>query len=298
MVLALIAGRGRLPAAVAAAQPVPPLVCALEGTAPEGLAPDITFRIETLGTLLLTLGERGVTEVCLCGAIDRPAIDPARLDAETLPLVPLFQQALARGDDGALRLVMELFEKTGFAIRAAHELAPDLTPPAGVPTRAQPQPTHRADVQEALMVLAEQGRSDLGQACVVRRGEVLAREDARGTDAMLAGLALPFQRPEAGDPLSWAFDATGALLQSAADWLSGETVDAHEAPGAGAILFKAPKPGQDRRADLPTIGPETAMRAAEAGLDGIVLEAGGVIVLDRPQVVAILDAMGMFLWLR
>lgn len=297
--LALIAGRGRLPAAVAAAQDSSPLVCALDGIAPEGLTPDITFRLETLGSFLLELGERGVTDICLCGAIDRPRIDPEMLDAETAPLVPLLQQALGQGDDGALRVVMGLLEKTGFTIRAAHELAPDLLLPAGVPTKRQPQQTHRDDVAVALRVLQEQGRADLGQACVIRRGRVLAREEQAGTDAMLDGLVIAREGDAPGfDPIAWTFDLTGDMIGQAADWLARTAEDAPDAPGAGAILFKAPKPGQDRRADLPTIGAGTARRAAEAGLDGIVIEAGGVIVLDRPEVVAILDAMGMFLWVR
>ncbi|MDP5348885.1 MAG: LpxI family protein, partial [Paracoccaceae bacterium] len=81
---------------------------------------------------------------------------------------------------------------------------------------------------------------------------------------------------------------------SALDWLGGREAADH----SGAILNKAPKPGQDRRVDLPTIGPGTAMRAADAGLDGIVIEAGGVLVLDLPSVLRILDDKGMFLWAR
>jgi UDP-2,3-diacylglucosamine hydrolase len=64
------------------------------------------------------------------------------------------------------------------------------------------------------------------------------------------------------------------------------------------ILFKAPKPGQDRRADLPTIGPRTAQGTVAAGLDGIVIEAGGVIVIDRPKVVESSTDAGLFLWVR
>lgn len=297
--LALIAGRGQLPAAVAAGQGTPPLICALEGFAPDDLIPEITFRLETLGTFLLELGNRGVTEICLCGSIDRPDLDPEALDAETAPLVPFLRDALAQGDDGALRVVMDLLERTGFVVRAAHDLVPDLLPDPGVPTRRQPQQTHRDDVPAALDALVDMGRADIGQACVIKRGRVLAREGQDGTDAMLRRLALQREQgaPDFG-PITWSFDLAGDMIGQAADWLSNTTEDAPDAPGAGAILFKAPKPEQDRRADLPTIGPDTARRAAEAGLDGIVIEAGGVIVLDREQVVAILDAMGMFLWVR
>lgn len=256
--LALIAGRGKLPAEVAAAQATPPVICAVEGTHPLGLTPDITFRLETLGTLLRDLRQIGVTDLCLCGAIDRPKVRLARLDLRTLPLLPKFLSALKKGDDGALRVLMSLLEDRGFVIRAAHELAPDLLAPAGVLTTAQPSPTITTDIETAAAVLADQGRSDLGQACVVRGTQVLARENDAGTDAMLCGLS----------------------------------------QAQGGILFKAPKPGQDWRADLPTIGPETAKNAVAAGLSGIVVKAGGVILLDRDEVVRILDEGGVFLWVR
>ena len=74
---------------------------------------------------------------------------------------------------------------------------------------------------------------------------------------------------------------------------------AEDAPKAGrGVFFKAPKPGQDRRIDLPTLGPGTVERAAKAGLAGIAWEAGGVILLDRPAMVAAAEAAGLFLWAR
>ena len=83
------------------------------------------------------------------------------------------------------------------------------------------------------------------------------------------------------------------LSSASADWLTGIA-----GSGKGAILYKAPKPQQDQRADLPVIGPETARIAAEAGFVGIIIEQGGVMVLDLETVVQILDANDMFLWVR
>lgn len=298
--LALVCGTGGLPAAVAMAQPTQPVICVLEGFAPDGLVADITFRLEHLGSFLVDLGARGVTDICLCGAITRPDLDPSLLDKDTKPLVPILMAAMAQGDDGALRAVMQLFEQTGFVLRGVQDLAPDILPAPGVLTQAHPTGQTRADVQEALLALAEMGRRDVGQACIVRNGYVTATEDQRGTDVLLAGQAGRYEAPWYGrDPTDWLSDLAGEALQTAADWLSGDGAAPPAAPDReGGILFKAPKPNQDRRADLPTIGPNTAMAAAEAGLDGIVIEAGGVIVLDREQVVRVLDTMGMFLWVR
>ncbi len=258
MTLALICGSGDLPQAIASQQSTPPLICALEGFAPNGLKVDIGFRLETLGTLLQTLKQRGISQICLCGAIRRPPIDPSQIDTLTLPLVPILQSALGQGDDGALRAVMSLFEQRGFDIRSAAELAPNLLPPAGVLTKSEPD-INLADLMLAQSTLEDMGKKDLGQACILQNGQVIARETDAGTDAMLQNLQIA---------------------------------------SAGGFLYKAPKPGQDQRADLPTIGLKTAQNCIALGLSGIVIQAGAVIVLSLEDVITKLDHAGLFLWVR
>jgi DUF1009 family protein len=296
MTLALICGQGRLPRIVADAQPQLPLVCVLNGFEPDGLTADLTFHLETLGSLLDTLKGHGITQVCLCGAIRRPPIDPARLDAKTAPLVPRLQTALTSGDDGALRIVMALFEEVGISIAAVHELVPDLLPAAGVVTFKTYQPQNSIEATMGERTVAAMGARDAGQACVVRGDSVLAREDAAGTDAMLTRLARD-RANSSGDflsnPINAASDMFGGLLGDATDWLTGGT-----SASDGGILFKAPKPGQDRRADLPVIGAGTPDAVSAAGLSGIVIEAGGVMILDRAKTVARCDQLGLFLWVR
>jgi DUF1009 family protein len=260
--LALIAGRGALPDAVVAARAQagesPPLICALEGQGPDHLRPDLTFRVERLGSLLRDLRRAGVDRVCLCGAVDRPALSWKNLDLRTLPLVPAVLRALKRGDDGALRIVMGLFEDAGLKVLGAHEAAPDLLPAPGV--IGDLPDTAARDAALGDQISAQQGAQDLGQSCVIRDGAVIAREDDAGTDAMLAGLT------------------------------ASQT-------GSG-VFYKAPKPGQDRRADLPVIGPDTVSAAARAGLSALVIEAGGVMILQQDQVLARLSETGLALWVR
>lgn len=307
MTLALIAGQGALPALLVAALRTSgemPLICEMRGFAPDlpDDLPRLTFRLETFGTFLHTLSEAGVTRVCMAGAVRRPTLEAEAIDARTAPLVPKVMAALAKGDDGALRVFIDLFEAQGLTVVAAHEIAPDLLPPASVLTDAQP-PDIQSDHEVARAALAQMGAADLGQAVVVRDGAVIAREDDRGTDAMLGDLGAVQQPPATGlatgpatgsDGLFGAVDAVGDMLGDVADWLSG--TDGDQAPPEGhGILFKAPKPDQDRRADLPTIGAQTARNAVACGLSGIVIEAGGVLVLDLPQVIEILNDNGLFL---
>jgi DUF1009 family protein len=294
--LALVAGTGDLPPVLLARRP-DTLICAMAGFAPS-VPVDLTFRIEHLGSLLAQLRARGVTEVCLAGAVRRPDVDPSEIDAATAPLIPGLQAAMAKGDDGALRGIIAIFEAAGLSVVGAHEIAPDLLPPSGVLTQASPQAWHHADAAAGEACVAAMGAADVGQACVVRVGKVVGQEDAAGTDALLARFCAPLaQEPREMDPFNAAFDLVGDLLGQAGDWLSGNDGPVPVTADDG-ILFKAPKPGQDRRADLPLIGPATALLAAEAGLAGIVIEAGGVMVLDLPAVREILDAQAMFLWVR
>ena len=266
--LAIIAGEGTLPEVLYSnlvQRGEAPLVVELEGfpSTIKKVKP-IRFRVEHLGSLLADLKTQGVTELCLAGRVQRPKLDPAAVDAATEPFVPGIVAAITSGDDGALREVLFIIEEFGFELRAAHELMPELLPALGVPTVAKPGERDRQDASRAAEIMIAVGPADIGQGCVVVAGQALAIEALGGTDWMLDSLA-GNRRPE-GPP--------------------------------GGILYKAPKPGQDRRADLPVIGPQTMAGVRAAGLSGIVIEEGGVIVLDQAATIGAADAAGLFLWVR
>ncbi len=265
--LALVAGLGDLPAAVYAAvaeRGDPLYLVEFEGrgsTVPQEVPRDL-FRLENLGSLLQRLTDAGVTEVCFAGAVTRPEIDPTKIDVATAPLIQRIAGALAKSDDAALREFLAMFEEAGLTIRAAHNVAPDLLPVPGILTETQPGDGTEADATRGTAVVGAMGAADVGQACVIHRRQALAVEALLGTD--------------------WMLDSLAAAPQEL----------------TGGILYKAPKPDQDRRVDLPTIGPDTVARAAKAGLRGIVIPEGGVMVLDRDATVRAADKAGLFLWVR
>ncbi|MFV2001484.1 MAG: LpxI family protein [Paracoccaceae bacterium] len=265
--LALIAGQGALPGllyAHLAAAGTAPVLAELHDQ-PAGLpGPAIRFRLETFATLLAALKERGVDQVCLAGGIARPSFDPGAVDPATRPLLPLIAKALQLGDDGALRVALGLFEDAGFAVRAAQDILPDLLPPPGVLSRRQPAPTERTDARRGAAIINAMAAADVGQSCVVSASRALALEATGGTDWMLASIGQD-RRPD---------------------------------NSRGGILFKAPKVAQDRRVDMPAIGPATVSAVIRAGLTGIVIEAGGVLVLDLPATRAAADRDNILLWAR
>ena len=309
--LALIAGQGLLPSRLVAALEAGGRafrVYALEGFEPEGLGDRAVtrFRLEELGGFIEGLKTGGAEAVCLAGAVRRPALDEARVDAATAPLIARIAGAMAQGDDGALREIMAIFEEAGLRVEAAHEVAPGLLPEAGVLTEVRPEAGDEADAARGADVVAAMGAADVGQACIVADGQALAIEALGGTDWMIRSL---MRVPEAARRREQALLKEASLFGRAADWVSEVTEflsasepsrlpERDKALPPGGLLYKAPKPGQDRRADLPVIGPATVMLAAEAELRGIVVEAGGVMVLDRETVVAMADAVGLFIWVR
>lgn len=230
--------------------------------------PLIHFRVEKLGGLFKALKGAGVKELVFAGAVARPKLDPSQFDLKTVRLAPRFLKAMKGGDDQTLRVILDIFSGEGFSILAAHDLVPDLLPPSGFLTRTRPSERDQKDAARAARIVASLAGEDVGQGAVVAQGIALAVEAAPGTDRMLAHVA---------------------------------DVGRHCRPdpeGAGGVLFKGPKPGQDRRVDLPVIGPATVAGAARAGLAGIAIEADGVMVLDRAQVQADADAAGLFVWVR
>lgn len=264
--LALIAGHGALPGYLVRsleAAGTPFHLAELDGFEMDGRGarPVLRFRIETLGSFLKELKALGVTEVCFAGAVRRPPLDPDKVDAATAPLVPRMMQALQLGDDAALRLVISFFEEAGFVVRGAHEIVPDLLPQAGVLTSRQPSAQDRRDAARGAQIVVALGAADVGQSCVVLKGQALAVEALPGTDWMLASIA----------------ELT------------------HE---DGGVVFKGPKPGQDRRIDLPVIGPITLEGVARAGLAGIAIQSGGVIVMDQAATLDVAEKAGLFLWVR
>lgn len=268
--LGLIAGGGTLPVEIAehcrrSGRPL--FVIRLKGFAGQALAPYAGAEVgmAELGKCFKALKRAGCQAVCLAGSVTRPDFASLIPDLRGLAVLPAAIAAARKGDDALLRLLLGEFEKEGFSVEGAHEVMDDLGLPPGPLGSIAPSEENLADVARALEVARAIGAMDIGQGAAVCRGLVLAVEAAEGTDAMLARVA---ELPEA---------------------LRGR-------PGACAgVLAKAPKPMQETRIDLPTIGPATVRGVARAGLAGIVGEAGGLIVLERETVIELADELGLFI---
>jgi DUF1009 family protein len=208
--------------------------------------------------------EEGCREIVFVGGVIRPSIAQLRLDWGTLMRMPLIIRSFRGGDNHLLSALGRLFENGGFHVIGAHEVAPEITAPVGLLGRMRPDAVAEHDIGRGFALLAAMSGFDVGQAAVIAGRRVLAIEAAEGTDAML-------------DRIKAMRDAGRVTL-----------------PAGVGVLVKAPKLRQDRRFDLPSIGPDTVTRAARAGLAGIAVIAGATIVAEPHRVVEVADRTGLF----
>ncbi len=267
--LAIIAGYGRLPIDVALAareKGIEPYIIAIQGEADQDWGDfDHTYLpIANAIKVVRTMRQHNVKRIVFAGGVrNRPKITDVRITFKLLFSLPkLLKVILAGGDDALLRTTINLFEIHGVKVLGAQEIAPNLLAQEGVLGKIGISDQNQIDIKIASNAALQLGLADKGQAAVSVNGVVAAIETADGTDAMLATLA---------------------------DKMRSEPPTDYK-----GVLVKLSKPQQDKRADLPTIGPMSVINAHKAGLAGIAVETGRSFILDKENVIKEADKYGMF----
>ena len=262
-VLGLIAGAGRLPDC--AARLLGSLGRSLQVFGFEGLTdrdlvpPSNCTRLGQLAAMRRLLEAADVGELLIVGGFPK-----ARLLANPELLSP-DEEALAllsRGgdwdDDGLQGMIAGWLEDAHFEVARQDVLLGPLLAGTGPLTRRAATETECADFESGRGAVETLGRAGIGQCVAIRSGCVLAVEAVEGTDAMIRR--------------------------------------AGELAGPGATIVKAARPGQDRRFDLPAIGPETIASMRQAGATALAVEAGSTLVVERARLLAEADAAQIAIW--
>lgn len=226
---------------------------------------DYVLKWGQVGQLIKALEAIAAKKVLIIGSISkRPDFRSVIGDFETIKWLPKLLTTMAGGDDSVLRKVIGFFESGGYQIVSVADVAPELLAPIGCLSKKRPGDINLSDIELGFELLATLAPFDIGQSVVVGNGRVASVEGAEGTDAMILRTA----DLQASRRVTWK-DRTG-------------------------ILVKATKRDQDLRIDLPVIGPETVMRCAEAGLAGIAVEAGRVIIASQQECIKVANRLGLF----
>lgn len=261
--VALIAGQGLYPQLVAAAvrrAQVPLKLIAFD----EETKPELVGSFHESDRRTLLVGQLGrmlktLKEFNAGYALMAGQISPRRLFKGLHPdlkAVRILASLKRRNAETIFGAIAEEIEKLGITLLDARSFLDDQLATAGCMT-GRSFPIERDYVEHGVHIARESARLDIGQGCVVRKGTVLAVEAYEGTDDMLR---------RAG---TFKTDFT--------------------------LFVKTVKAGQDYRFDVPCFGLRTLETMREAGISAAALEAGRVIILDRPAVIAQAKTWGISL---
>ena len=270
----IIAGGGDLPLKLAEScvtNEAPFHVIRLNGYAEPAMKtfPGDDCGIGEVGKIIRLLKKAGCDSVVMAGLVHRPNFGQLKPDWRGAALLPRVVAAARKGDGAMLDVLVETFAAEGFLVIGAEEVTGVLSAEPGVLGKVAPDDTAMADMKKAAQLIEAIGPFDVGQGAVVREGFVVAVEAAEGTDAMLRRCAPIIAR------------------------LQGEGEGASHKAG---VLLKRPKPGQEMRVDLPTIGETTVELAHEVGLAGIAIAAGASLILEADKTVQAANTRGLFLY--
>jgi len=266
--IGLIAGGGRLPILIAQGIRASGAAVACVGLRdlfdPQLPALCASFNVASitqLGRCVRLLRRWGVSEAIMVGTVRKVQMYQPGLLLHYIPdLTTLWLWYVKlRHDhrtDRTLGLVAEVFERKGIHIMDSTHYIPEQMAGRGVLGSRQPSAGQRADIQFALPIVARMGDLDVGQAVAAKDCEIIAVEAIEGTDAMIR--------------------RAGELCRSG-KW----------------VLVKMAKPRQDLRFDMPTVGVQTIENLRQAGAACLAVEAGKVILLDKPEFLAAADRAGI-----
>jgi len=225
----------------------------------------VIFDLFDLENLFLQLRERKIKNVAFAGKITRlNGEHPRSKDLNSIFYKEIYP-VLQSSDDIVLRKIGNLFEAHGFTIKGAVKLLPSSLASGGVLTRENPSLMEGKDVKKAEFYHNILSKADIGQSLVVSNGLCLAVETLPGTDAML--------------------DFVKTVKSKTALDYSTNT----------GLLYKAPKPNQDMRFDVPVVGETTLRKVKEANLRGIALRKNCVILLEKQKIIQLADELSLFI---
>jgi DUF1009 family protein len=262
--LGIIAGAGTLPRRIAdhfdpSGNSV--FFLALEGITDPSTLVDRDHAWVKLGQLqigMTKLLDAKVLKVVMAGPVKRPAFSSLKLDKRGARML-LQGGVKVFGDDGLLSLLILEIEKDGLTVVGIDQLFSELLTLPGHIVGPAIDDVAEKDIDRGVGVLLKLGAADVGQSIAIQEGLVLAIEAAEGTDSMIR--------------------RAGQIKRGV----------------LGPVLVKMSKPGQERRADLPTVGPETVRLAVSCGFRGLALEEGGTLLLDSDIVKDIASKANFFI---
>jgi len=223
-----------------------------------------SLSIGQLGKAISLLKKNNCNKIIFAGRVNRPNFSKLKFDYKALYHLPQIIKASKKGDAYIIKIIVKIFQKEGIKIIKQSYFNQELLLKKKIITKAKPDLISKRDIKIGKKIIHDLKTNNIGQATIVKNGNVIAIEDKRGTDFML--------------------NRARKIMKNFR--LKNKRQ---------GILLKFPKTNQDLRIDLPTIGIKTIKKCFKLGLKGIVVKANQNILLDRAKCVNFADKKKMFI---
>ncbi len=268
-VIGLIAGQGRLPFIVAQGARRAGLKIVCVGLA-DNFLPELKTQVDEFYTVAIArpgswirkLKSCGVTDAVMVGRVEKSQIFTPWRILKYLPdwrALKIWYWTLRKNNKQNQTLLSALADelaKGGINLQDSTKYCKEHLANSGLMTKYNPNPKYESDIEFGWQVAKKVAELDIGQAVAVKERDILAVEAIEGTAEMIK--------------------RAGALCKRG-NW----------------TLIKVAKRNQDMRFDVPCIGIDTIKALSEHGCKCLILEAGKVIIIDKPQTLELAEKFGI-----
>ena len=220
--------------------------------------------IGQLGKCISILKENSCKKILFAGRVERPNFSKVKFDFKAIIHLPKIIKETKKGDSYIINFITKLFEKEGFKIINQTIFNPELVLKKRHYTKVKPNKNNFKDIKIGKRLINNLKLKGITQGVVIVNGKIIIPETYKGTDYML-----------------------DKAKNKMPKYISKRKRD--------GILLKLPKPNQDLRTDLPTIGLKTLKKCINIGLKGIVIKSSHNIILDKKTCIKLANKNKMFL---
>ncbi len=214
--------------------------------------------IGQFGKIINILKENNCKKVIFAGTVKRPNFSRLKLDLKGIYYMPKIIKSSRLGDAAILKEIIRILNSENIKTLNSLTFNSNLSLKRGNYSKLKPNKKDNKDIKKAISTLKKLKKYNFSQGTVVRNGKVIAVESKEGTEYMLKKCK-------------------------------------KETTNNSGVLVKFPKPKQDLRIDLPTVGYKTFYQCKLAGIKGVVLKSNQNVFLERTKCISFANKNKMFI---
>ena len=211
--------------------------------------------IGKFGNIINLIKEKNSNKVLFAGKIAKPKFSSLRLDLKGIYYMPSVIKASKLGDAAIIKSIIKILDNEGIKVISSIYFNKELALKTGNYSKSKPNLNELNSIKKGVVYFKKLKSLDHIQAIIVKDNNIIAKEGRQGTKKMLSKLN----------------------------------------KNSNGILIKLPKPKQDLRMDLPTIGINTLKDCKKFGLKGIVLKSKQNIFLDKDKCISFANKNKIFI---